>query len=262
MEWETLGLDPSLLAEARLALHWAAQLPSAAGNTLVPKREDASHAALAWDHARRALVGEDVNGTRAALFLERFTIGVIRTNDTPELPLAGMTMARALEWLARQMHRPRLERPTHELPDHPVQHGHAFGTPDERHLRELARWYANAARVLAPHGTVRCWPHHFDIAALDVIDADAPKEKARSIGVGMSPGDGSYAEPYFYVTPWPYPSSGVTLPAIGPAQWHVVGWIGAVLRAKKLLAVRVHQGEAVQGFFDLAIGACKALLGA
>jgi len=46
---------------------------------------------------------------------------------------------------------------------------------------------------------VLCWPHHFDIATLVTFASD------RSSSVGLSPGDGSYDEPYYYVNVHPQP---------------------------------------------------------
>lgn len=55
----------------------------------------------------------------------------------------------------------------------------------------------------------------------------------RSVGVGLSPGDSGYPEPYVYVTPWPYPTG--ELPALPWGHWHTEGWTGAVLRGSALV---------------------------
>ena len=68
-------------------------------------------------------------------------------------------------------------------------------------------------------GPIRIWPHHFDLGAI----------LPGTIGVGLSPGDAYYAEPYFYVTP---PSPIDRGPAIaGGGFWRTDGWTGAVLLA-------------------------------
>src|SRR5262245_30204578 len=60
--WDALGSAdgraPSSLASTRDTLHWAAQIGSAAGATLLPERPDSSHAALSWAPKHRALAGE------------------------------------------------------------------------------------------------------------------------------------------------------------------------------------------------------------
>ena len=86
-----------------------------------------------------------------------------------------------------------------------------------------------ARAVAAP--TVRCWPHHFDLATLFALEAGDP-ETARSVGVGLSPGDGSYAEPYFYCTPWPAPENLPEPP--GPLHWHTQGFTSLVCPASRV----------------------------
>ena len=51
----------------------------------------------------------------------------------------------------------------------------------------------------------------------------------------MSPGDASYAEPYFYVTVWPYPEKEklpgltVVISLINYRKWHTEGFIAVVV---------------------------------
>jgi len=184
--------------------------------------------------------------------------------------MAGHTLADALRWLgtavARREGAPlrELVRPAHEMPPHPVSDGAHFAVEVES-FREIDRWYANAARLLAPTAglpgasPVRCWPHHFDIATLVSLDAGGG-EHARSIGVGLSPGDASYAEPYFYVTPWPYPEK-KDQPALPVGAWHETGWFGAVLTASQLVS---HAGDAqpraARSFVDAAFDQCRSIL--
>jgi hypothetical protein len=206
-------------------LHWAAQIVSAAGNTLLEKKADDSHANLGWDRTARALAGHPIAGKRAALRLEDATLLVLddASHAIATKPLAGETLASALAWLAKELGAAALKRPEHELPAHPVGAGAAFTTGGNA---ELARLYALADEVIAAIARpVRCWPHHFDIAALVSLGGE------RTIGIGLSPGDGSYGEPYWYVTPWPYPKG--DLPPLTHGHWHREGWTGAVLLARE-----------------------------
>jgi hypothetical protein len=112
-------------------------------------------------------------------------------------------------------------------------------------FEELAKWYGNAFLCLNSRGSpVRCWPHHFDIAT-QIGSAD------RSIGVGMSPGDGSYPQPYFYVSPSPYPDVS-TLSPLGSGSWHTQGWVGAVLTGEEILP-KTDQQRFVEDFMQEAI---------
>ena len=78
-------------------------------------------------------------------------------------------------------------------------------------LAALAAWFAAGAGLLEelrhkykrfqPGPTpTRCWPHHFDLATVVELG------QARSIGIGLSPGDDYYAQPYFYLSPYPKPA--------------------------------------------------------
>jgi len=51
--------------DARLQLHWAAQIPAGVGRTLVAQRADDSNTAFAWADEREALMQEAVGGVQA-----------------------------------------------------------------------------------------------------------------------------------------------------------------------------------------------------
>ncbi len=262
--------SPRELNEARLCSHWASQCVAAAGSTLLPERPDSSHTALTWSPRHGALMGEALTREmRAALRLADLSLIVVDVSEVivAEVSLVGRTLDEALRWLGQSLRVERtLIRPAHELPDHAVGHGEPFRPTEPASLRELARWYEDAAHLLAAllpslpgASPVRCWPHHFDIATLVSLDlpgasAGGDPEHARSVGIGMSPGDASYAEPYLYVTPWPYPKERPT-PALAAGSWHVEGWYGAVLLGSTLCASTSQEQMArafVQSAFEQA----------
>ena len=244
MNWETLGaLPPSLLIDGRVQLHWAAQVLAACADRWAPPRADDSHTAMTWDDARRALVGQPAaGGARLALRVPDLTLV-----GREELPLAGRTLEEALVWADRQLasaagQEPRGVRPRDDdMPAHPAASGARFA-PDPAALAELARWYRNANHLLADVATrepaatpVRCWPHHFDIALVIYLDRDAPRERARQIGVGLSPGDHHHPEPYFYLTPSPIEVDVTFPPLPSGGRWQRAGFTGAILLASDLL---------------------------
>ena len=51
----------------------------------------------------------------------------------------------------------------------------------------------------------------------------------------MSPGDGHFDQPYFYVNPYGVENPGELPSLAGGADW-AEGWLGAVLTADKILA--------------------------
>lgn len=274
------------LEDTRKQLHWAAQLVSAVGTTLCERRSDESHTNLEWSHAHRGLLGRTTPtkpGLRALLRFPQLTIELLRDQGGGSeksvliMPLANRTFAAALDELeaavAKQLGRSevRLQRPQHKLPAHPVDpdgQAAAFGGWDKHAVTELVSWFGNSDRALRelaahdPRATeVRCWPHRFDIASLLVLErerADDPtSEVTRSIGVGMTPGDGSYADAYWYVAPWPYPGKPELPPLDGGGIWHQDGWVGAVLTST---ALRDPQGESFARFMRSALVAAEKLV--
>jgi hypothetical protein len=204
--------------DARVQLHWAAQVPAGVGRTLVARREDDSNTAFAWRDG--ALWQEPVDGRRAGIRLRDLTLLV----DEHEFPLAGRTLDEGFAFLETKFGA-KLKRPDVDLPAHPVQHGARFDT-DPAKLEILAGYYAGAASILEKikDGPVLCWPHHFDIATLHALGG------GKTIGVGFAPGDDAIREPYWYVNVWPYPDPSRLAP-LRLGAWHTEGWTGAVLPA-------------------------------
>ncbi len=275
---------PTMLASARVELHWAAQIVAAVGRALIPAVPDDSHTSLEWLEAERLLLGGATpRGLRLGLRPADLTLVLHDRHDRQggprqELPLAGRTLDEARLWTAEALGAVATVVPPYDMPPHAVAHGGKFSGGDGAALEEIDRWYAAADGLLrevrrtrshppANASRVRCWPHHFDIAMLIELPRGASVE-ARTIGVGLSPGDGSYAEPYFYVTPWPSPAgrNDPQLPGLpGGAVWHRTGWFGAVLTATVIFADAngspSKRAEAVSQFLDTAAGAAATLLG-
>lgn len=269
---EQSAAERSPATEARLQAHWAVQIPAAASSLMVPE-DDFSHTTLSWDGAHSALVGQPIDvagGARAGLRLADLTLLVLEGDEVKDQQgLGGLSLREALGWLSQQLKRrgasSDVEPLPHDLPFHGVSQGLLFDV-DAAELQKIADWHAFTwpllqARAEAETGAspVRCWPHHFDSATLITLTGGGgDPEKARSIGVGVSPGDQTYPEPYWYVAPWPYPESDVTLPLLAArGRWHLSGFTAAVLPSSE-------QGDkpeaAATDFLDTAIGACHTLL--
>jgi hypothetical protein len=283
--WETLNrVSPADLVTARETLHWAAQVPGAAGNSLLPPQPDDGHTTLRWDPAGRRLATGPGAGFRVALVIEDLALQLLDDGDAEasRLSLDGRTLDDAFTWLGRAIEEltgappaADLIRRDYDLPTHPVATGAPFVGGAAEPRAELARWYANGARVLdavvAGHpgaSQVRCWPHHFDLATLITLDAggDADAgvdaESARSLGVGLSPGDAGTPQPYWYITPWPYPDA-TGLPALaGGGRWNTEGWVGALLTASEITGTDAGaQARQVTDFVRSATAAALRLLG-
>jgi hypothetical protein len=160
-----------------------------------------------------------------------------------------------------------LVRPGHELPAHAIGSGAPFPDTGGAASSQVADAFSSADRRLralvasVPNASpVRCWPHHFDIATLLALDPPTrPGNAARTIGVGLSPGDAAYPGGYWYVTPWPSAAESAPPPLAAGGAWHRSGWFGAVLP----LLHPDPGGEARAAvFLESAIAACRELLGA
>ena len=265
---------PGELTQARLGLHWAAQLVSAAGTSLLPAEEDFSHTNLGWDPMLGVLAGRNVGAkpVRAALVFDGLELVVIEgERERASLRLPGRTLSQALAWLGSEIagDDAALGLPVHDMPAYPVGEGAVFSDDGAAARTELAGWFAEAfasiGELAAREDTaapVRCWPHHFDVASLITLDAKAGAEESRSIGVGFSPGDGSYDQPYFYVTPWPYPEAKALPPLVAGAHWHTDGWTGAVLTAERVISVPAQeQQHTIRQALDRSVAVCRDLLG-
>jgi hypothetical protein len=75
----------------------------------------------------------------------------------------------------------------------------------------------------------------------------------------MEPGDGYYAEPYFYVNMYPAPpASRVTARLDGNGMWHTHEWIGAALPGSRLGTD--NQRAQIESFLGSAVRACTDLV--
>lgn len=279
--WESVGTPaPTALTDARLELHWAVQIVAAVPFNYLDPAPDDSHTNLGWDSAIGWFLARPVGaaGVQAALRVHDLTLAVLVDGRVlAELPLNGRTLDAGYEWMADAVGTPLgeaarrgpLRRRDYAMPEAAVGAGAAFTAGGTAALAELGRWYANGQAVLAEvrrsdtrASTVRTWPHHFDMATLLAFDAAADPEAARSINVGLSPGDESYDEPYFYVTPWPAPGP-EELPALrSDGRWHTEGFTAAVLTGSRVAVGSAgEQATRTERFLGAALEACREILG-
>jgi hypothetical protein len=294
--WKVLGnVDAQHLVNARLQLHWAALLAATVGKRLLPPQPDFSQQSFEWieraggaSGGGGALVQGEVAGPRPfriGIRLADLTLVLLDGEGAAlrELKLSGQTVAEAHAWLAAEIDNlleapldPPLESPglSTEMPAHPVGTGRRFTLADSAPFAEVACWFANADGMLreiaareSGASPVRCWPHHFDLATLIPLETGTTPESLRTVGAGLSPGDGGRAVPYFYVTLWPYPKSpkASELPALaGGGTWNTEGWMGAVLEAGAISTAGSGEGQEgqVREFLASAVAACRQLASA
>ena len=273
--WRHLGsTDPRQLVDARLQLHWAVQLVAAFADAELERLADDSQSNLGWREDLGILLGRHrPDGLAAGLRPRDLGLTILDTSENvvSNLSLAGHTLDQALARLqgvaAERSADSLIRLRDYEMPDHQVASGHPFIVEPEATFVELSRWFANGNAALDALTTsqpgwseVRCWPHHFDIGTLISLEPSGDSSRGRSIGVGMSPGDSWYEEPYFYVNPYGLPSTPAELPSLSAGgRWHTEGWFGAVLTGSALLE---HTDHAASGaaFLDDAVAAARRML--
>ncbi|MGH8738663.1 MAG: hypothetical protein ACREVC_15000 [Burkholderiales bacterium] len=235
---------PGTLVAARGVAHWALQWASKAARANLAPAPDDSHSALAWEAGLEALVSAPLaKGARVGLQLA--TLGLIVTHEGKAelLKLEGCTPRTVDDWLDLKLKAQGLKAASAARLPYAVAPRELKNDPG---LAALARWFAAAAEVLEEvrarrsdlrPSAVVCWPHHFDIALVLPLSPRAG-DSARSVGVGVSPGDEYYPQPYAYVSPSPAPKAR-QLPALPPGgHWHTKDFFGAVATAEALLRER------------------------
>lgn len=276
--WQTLGaVEPGALADARLQAHHAVQLLTRAARGYLPAAADDSHTNLGWDTGRGRFVGRPVTAAspqvQLALNVPNLTLELSDPDGGPaeDFPLHGRTLEEAASWVKLQfvlrgLDPAPFDQPLHfEIPAHPVATSGAKFDAEAASsaLAELARYYTDAQRSLAEildrepgASELRCWPHHFDLGAL--IDLSGGK----SIGLGLSPGDHYYDEPYYYVNPYPTPDNAGIAP-LARGHWHTHEWFGGVAAAHELLeAAREASAQQIwtREFLSGVLAALKTVL--
>ena len=277
--WQTLPAIPDdVLTEARLQLHWAAQVVGAVGDTYREHAPDDSQANLGWVDGMQLLAGRyletDPSGfaslTPSGLRLafhepggeELETIGL----DGRTLDDAYAAMETAI---ARRtgLDRRALTRRTYDMPVHPVAQGGKFEGASDEALRAIHAWLHDANLVLrdlrakTEASTLpRVWPHHFDMGMLISLEPDGDPSRGRSIGLGLSPGDDSDPAPYWYVSPYPRLDSVDGLPRPRLGRWTTQGFTGLKLDAATTIGHGSGQEERARDFVDEALAICRDLL--
>lgn len=276
--WHKVGnIAPQSLSKTRLQLHYAIQFMAAVGNFLTEPQADYSHASLTWNSKLKLFISGLVHTEQpfqVALEPVSLTSLVldVQGNKLAECSLLQKTLNEGMNWL-KQTIEPLgadiaklsfVDYPE-DFPHSPLANGTTFEDGDRAQRRELTAYFANTNLLLQEvvkntegASPVRIWPHHFDIATLISLPYKQ-KGEATSVGVGMSPGDSSYDEPYWYVTPWPYPDTNNLTELAGGGIWHITGWVGAILTAAQL-SQDDKQQEQLRAFLDSAISASQSLL--
>lgn len=280
MSWKRLGaIAPRDLVDARLQLHYATLVVASAGATLLEPKPDDSHPNLGWLESQHALIGRPLPGAAAQMGLNVPDLSLVlveRNGDvSAELTLDGRTLEDAYAWLTASSDLAGVtfpeegpKRNLYEIPHHDVADGAKFVIERSEDFVELGRWFANGHAALTEltarlpgASEVRCWPHHFDLGSLLPLENHPRGSLAKSIGIGLSLGDESYPEPYWYVSPWPYPEPDALPSLERGGRWHTKGYTSAILTGSDLIAGPPEdQSDRLYAFLDAAVEASRHIL--
>ncbi|MCR9244680.1 MAG: hypothetical protein NXI31_06580 [bacterium] len=273
MDWQQIGsVSKAALSSARLQLHFGAYVLGSTAHAVSPHRADDSHTNLGFVPELGALRTRDLgDGFELHLDVVRFAL-VLRAGDdvAGALALDGQTLDDALAWVGERLAArsgssdavtiTRREYP--DFPASPILAGGSFEQPGRAELEELRTWFGCAAALLeelqasATRMTdVRVWPHHFDLGALIPISDSGDV----TIGLGFSPGDDHFDQPYFYCSPYPAPQGG-DLPALAAGSWQTDTFTSAILTAAELEGSAGRQ-ELARTYVTDAVARCRELLG-
>ena len=216
--WKTLSSsDFRAMKEARIQLHQASQFVAAIGRCYNEPDPGDSHATLSWDNNLEGLIGKPIQNSelRAYLRFEDLTIGLFDRENSWSIDLDQLDINEAQSAVQGMVAKVGLDlgRLTFKLPyiipEYPISLGsEKFEVSHSAAYKEFEHYYSDANDALNEFlsttdkaSEISCWPHHFDIATLVTLVENDNPEEAKSIGVGFSPGDDNYNEPYFYLTP-------------------------------------------------------------
>lgn len=287
-DWIELDAAPRDLAAARVQMHRAAQWLARIARSYLPAADDDSHTALVWSDEPATTRAAPGGGVAPHLRLcEPFPA---RTPVVAERLIAAYAPRAHALWFGNPERpnnvMPLAERGDDEIAAILLQALGSLGADEgafstalpydvpapspaaaDADIDRLCTLFANANLVLADIAArepgaspVRVWPHHFDMATLIALDAPGDKG-ARSVGVGLSPGDETHAAPYVYVTPWPYPPANALADAPSGLTWRTDGFTALIGDAQALMAGSDGEVRA-RAALDAAIAACRALLAA
>lgn len=263
--WRVLrDIDKARLSEARLQAHHAAQWLARVARAYIPPQPDDVHTSLVWDCAIDGLKTQPLkNGMRLSLQISNLTLALSDGNGpagVQSIFLSGRTDPEVRTWLGGHLGKRGIDTggldtpPPYQIPAHAIAKGAPYDAITSADaLAELAAWFSDAEILLSQIqrrlserklavSPVCCWPHHFDLAILTTL----PEQTADAtgyVGIGLSPGDQYYDEPYFYVSvfPKPDPATLPTLPMFG--HWHTHEFMAAVVPAHKIVAARNQESE-------------------
>lgn len=260
---------PESLVDAKNMAHKAVQLVTKSARANLDPVPDDNHSNLGWDDPRGAFMSQPLatgdEDVIVGLAVSSLTLLIVKGGRTiANLDLSNVTDVDASAWLDAQLVQAGLDPASqvslpYDLPSGVDEIKTYSMSGLGQTLPTLGAWFALADSVLADFAAgqtgirpgpsaVRCWPHHFDIATYVGLEVGG-LETARGVGVGMSPGDENYGQPYFYINPWPRLEIDALPKLPPPGHWHTQGFVGAIATGDEVLSL----SEIEMGLTDFVV---------
>ncbi|MEP4532356.1 MAG: DUF5996 family protein [Cyclobacteriaceae bacterium] len=265
--FESIEFPNEDLKLAKEQAHQAVQPVSAVARKFLPEVPNDANATLAWVPGFTRLAGHWVTGAksfRASFSFLDFNIYLVdeKVNTISQIQLLGKSQNQLLIWLEEQIGKLELDASDltmnlpYDLPDYDSKGSSVFSA-EQQMVLELSKYYHNTYVVLKEvckslskdDFTIQTWPHHFDLAVSIIVKDTGDPETDSTVSLGMSPGDGEFSEPYFYVNTWPHVNTRELPKLASGAKWHEESWTGAVLAASQVVNQPDQKGT-VSRFFE------------
>ncbi|GAB4232398.1 MAG: hypothetical protein Tsb0034_05160 [Ekhidna sp.] len=254
---EIKNVKTELLVSTRKALHQAVQLVAAFPRNVLPHDETDESASLIWNSGAMAFESQPyaspLGAIKVGLSVPNFELYIHSYGEEySKLGLEGISVNNGLRWLKNELGRLGVEKAEEINLNLPYEiEDYNYDQPlvaDIQCLYVLSTMYQLTKDVLdlcvkrwTEAYAIRCWPHHFDLATLIPLAKSEKGELTKSMGIGLSPGDDSLTEPYFYINRWPNMKEeelrGINLKS---GYWNTSGWTGAVLTFQELSEMAGH----------------------
>jgi hypothetical protein len=248
---------------------------SAVGRKFLEPVKGDENATLVWIPQLNRLAGKWVDSNirfRSSISFDDFSVHLVdeNVNSISTFDLQGKSHGKIMVWLEEQIALFGLDtsqlvlKLPYELPEHLALVGKPFTIEDLSIAQELGKYFHNGHLIAEEVKTafnsseVRCWPHHFDISTQITVNNTGNPDTSSSVTVGLSPGDEEFPEPYFFVSPWPYPPV-EELPKLTHGKWVDEHWVGAVLTASEILE-KEDQYKSVRRFISETFATIRKLM--
>ncbi len=251
-DWKPMQqLDPEDIRQTKSMVHQAIQNVASVGRKFSPVHPRDFNSRMIWVPALSRMAGSWVTGNtsfRSSLSLETFEVFLVdrKVNTLASFKLEGKTYPQLMIWLEEQIGKYGLDASNltlnlpYKIPDHPVQQGDPFQISSKRALTEFSKFYHNTyvtlRKIKEKHegAEIYIWPNRFDISLEITLKETGDYETNTRIAYGMSPGDKTFENPYFYVSTWPNVDTEKCSKLSSNAIWMSEDWTGAVLLSKHI----------------------------